>query len=285
MRLTRLVSVVVLTALPLLALPPGARAAVPSAGKPGPGGTADGYDISYPQCGGPFPSGAGFGVVGVNDGIVFSANPCLGTGDGPSELAWAQQSGNSSPAFYANTANPGPGISSHWPVGQSAPYVCSATDENSAGCSYDYGYNAARDSFTDAVGAEEQVNGLSEADSQAAAARAGWWLDVETGNSWETLESAFGDTATSEANDTAALEGGVAALQELGAGQVGFYSTASQWTRITGGASFPDSPDWVPGFRSSRDAAQGCTPANSFTGGPVAMTQYTARGFDADHRC
>src|SRR5450759_5915683 len=45
-----------------------------------------GYDISYPQCGRPFPTNAAFGIVGVNKGIVFSPNPCLGTGDGSPEL-------------------------------------------------------------------------------------------------------------------------------------------------------------------------------------------------------
>ena len=40
-----------------------------------------GYDISYPQCNGTFPGGGAFGVVGVNGGKVFGANPCLGTGE------------------------------------------------------------------------------------------------------------------------------------------------------------------------------------------------------------
>src|SRR5438105_1096904 len=62
-----------------------------------------GYDISYPQCNGPFPSGA-FGVAGVNGGKPYGANLCLGTGDGPSELSWAGLNAQ----LYANTADPGP---------------------------------------------------------------------------------------------------------------------------------------------------------------------------------
>src|SRR5918996_761646 len=48
-----------------------------------------GYDISYPQCGGPFPETYGFAIVGVNGGRVFSPNPCLGGGSGPSQLPGA----------------------------------------------------------------------------------------------------------------------------------------------------------------------------------------------------
>src|SRR5205823_8961576 len=45
-----------------------------------------GFDISYPQCNGTFPSGGAFGIAGVNGGRLYSSNPCLGTGDGASEL-------------------------------------------------------------------------------------------------------------------------------------------------------------------------------------------------------
>src|SRR6476659_8922094 len=83
------------------ALAPAAQARS-SKPKPPPPSTSRGYDVSYPQCGQPLPSSALFGIVGVNNGIVYTANPCAST-----ELAWAQQTANHAPAFYANTADPG----------------------------------------------------------------------------------------------------------------------------------------------------------------------------------
>ncbi len=98
-------------------------AAAPVAAKPSKGAVPTGYDISYPQCGRSYPTSVTFGIVGVNDGIVFSANPCAA-----SELAWAEAAQNRAPAFYANTADPGPAYSSHWPTGQQSPEVCDGSN-------------------------------------------------------------------------------------------------------------------------------------------------------------
>ena len=267
-----------------------AALADPSAAKPAraAGSGSVGYDISYPQCGGPFPQSPAFGVVGVNDGVAYSRNPCLGAGDGPSELAWAEGASNHAPAFYANTADPGAVYSSHWPVGQASPRVCTVDAPDSAACSYDYGWNAARDSFTDAVDAEVQLHG-SGFDAAGAAAAARWWLDVETANSWETLEPAYGQTPTARENDTQALLGAVDALHTQGVATVGVYSTAVQWTQITGGSTvtgsrFSQDPSWVAGNRGSKQARGQCG-ATGFTGGPVELAQYPQSGFDADIAC
>src|SRR5690242_19391397 len=45
-----------------------------------------GYDVSYPQCSGSYPSSPLFGIVGVNGGLANNANRCLS-----GELRWARQ--------------------------------------------------------------------------------------------------------------------------------------------------------------------------------------------------
>lgn len=229
------------------------------------------YDISYPQCNTTLPPAASFSIVGVNDGIVLSANPCLA-----SQANWGDGHGLQ---FYANTADPGPAYSSHWPTsGQASPQNCTTSDQNSTACSFDYGYNAARDSFQDAVNA---VAGTSINPASVV-----WWFDVETGNSWQTLEGAYGQSPQYQANDAAALQGEVAGLQSEGVTTVGFYSTGYQWTQITGGtgSTFGNNPAWLAGYSSQAQAEAGCGSA-SFTGGRVTYTQYPSGGFDADIPC
>ncbi len=83
-------------------------------------------DISWPQCGQAYPAPPAFGIVGVNDGRPFTANPCL-----VSEYRWARAAGNVQ--LYMNTANPGVAV----------------------GAAYEYGFAAARDAYT---GATAQVS-------------------------------------------------------------------------------------------------------------------------------
>jgi hypothetical protein len=227
-----------------------------------------GYDISYPQCSSAFPSGQAFGIVGVNGGRAYTGNPCLAT-----EYAWASSSTSSSQphvSFYLNTGNPGPTASTHWPApGTTTPRPCDGSW--SANCAYDYGWNAAQDSF----------NGAAAAAGLAPAKASPWWLDVETANSWST------DTTTNHAD----LEGAVARLKSLGVGTVGIYSTASMWAQITGATSsssplneaFHMLPNWVPGARSAKEAPNLCS--RTFAGGPVKLVQFPSGGFDGDYAC
>lgn len=226
------------------------------------GGTAvsvsAGYDISYPQCPSSTPRNAAFGIVGVTDGLPWSANPCLGA-----QWAWAA-SRPGAPALYVNTANPGP-TSRHWNLG--GPQACAdPTSTGDTGCAYDYGWDAAAQALSAA-------NGVLPS---GAATQHTWWLDVETGNSWNG----------SAAANTADLQGYVDRLRAAGVPTVGVYSTGYQWGAITGGASLGVAvPDWVAGATSQKQAAARCTASYAFSGGRVALSQYPLNGFDADWAC
>ena len=230
---------------------------------------APGYDVSYPQCGGALPVGASFGVVGVDGGRPYDPNPCLAE-----QISWALAGGR--PSYYVNTANPGPKLSSHWPLGQTTPRRCTRAAPDSSACAYDYGWNAAKDSYARAVAAAASVGAPS-------VTRASWWLDVETGNTWEALE--YGETASYHANDTAVLKGMRAYLRGRGIRVVGAYSTLHQWDRITGGARLGRAPVWYAGLGGATSAANRCSRRFSFTGGPVRWAQFARDGFDANHRC
>jgi hypothetical protein len=243
-----------------------------------------GNDISFPQCGGPLPKNAAFGIVGVNGGRAFTANPCL-----KQQLAWAKRAQNTRPAFYANTGNPGPAYTRRWPIGQTSPRVCRESNPNASACAYDYGWNAAKHSFRTAVDAVQQLNGVSRSEAIMRTAAVPWWLDVETMNSWQTLQEGYGPTWQSKYNDTNALLGAVRALSDEGITRVGIYSTAYQWKQITGGRAFTQNffaanPVWLAGYEGEADARAGCNDA-SFTGGPVQVTQFLRGGFDANVRC
>ncbi|MEA2675701.1 MAG: hypothetical protein QOI92_2893 [Chloroflexota bacterium] len=260
-----------------LALTGGAFAAAPnpdslgalSGGPSGHGGGGGGggqaragFDIAYPQCGAPYPANPLFGIVGVNGGKVFSANPCLA-----GEIAWA---GGATGQLYANTGNPGPALSSFWPSGQTSPRYCDPANLDTADCAYDYGFNAAQHSYNTASAAYAQLH-LTGSPSATR-----WWLDVETENSWRS------DTSL----NIAALQGEVAYLRDIaGVARIGFYSTQLQWNTITAGTlAFNVNPSWVAGASSLKAARDRCT-RPAFTGNVNVYTQYPYLGFDANNVC
>ncbi len=233
-----------------------------------------GFDISFPQCASPMPSAPGFGIVGVNGGAVFTTNKCLAK-----ELAWANGASGGAAGFYANTGNGGPSYGVGWPSSQQTPDVCSGA--NTVACSYDYGWNAARQSFANAVAAETSDGSTN---ATLAARSAPWWLDVETGNAWETIE--YGRNASTQAYDTATLQGEVASFTNMGVTSLGIYSTSSMWQVITGASTaFSSIPVWVPGLAATLPAAQAACATTSFTGDRVAMIQYPSQGYDGDYVC
>lgn len=234
------------------------------------------YDISYPQCGQRLPNAetSAVRIVGVNGGRVFDANPCLaGDAGSDGQLIWAGRDA----AFYANTGNPGPEVSTHWPDGQTAPSECNTPanpGRDSAECAFDYGWNAAADSYRTAVEAYVSL-GWARAGATRTPQANQWWLDVETGNSWR-------DDA---ALNVATLQGAVAYLESVDVAGIGFYSTQRQWDRITDGSrAFADYPAWHAGASTLEEARDNCADS-SFTGGPLVLAQYLDDGFDANYHC
>ena len=186
----------------------------------------------------------------MSDGVAFSDNPCL-----VAEYTWA--AGAPRPAsFYMNTADPG-AQSVHWTA--PGPKPCSGASSD-AGCAYNYGWNAASHAF-------------SYADAQTGvAARSAWWLDIETANTWSST------TALNSAD--------IHGMVDFFTGRsvtVGIYSTGFQWNQITGGLTL-GVPNWLAGASSTAQAVNWCTTANPFSGGRVAMVQYTTT-VDTDVAC
>jgi hypothetical protein len=233
-----------------------------------------GYDVSYPQCSGSYPSNPLFGIVGVNGGLANNANPCLS-----GELLWAhgtpgQKHPVQSPlSLYIDTANPG-GVprAADWPSGGTTPIYGACNSKLTNACSYIYGEQRAAHSYhlvavLDPVGAKT----------------APWWLDVELAASW---------AGTYQLN-IAALQGFIAGLRNAGAtGPIGIYSTSAQWHDITGLTAQTTQtafnrrlPDWVAGTRATlTQARQNCT-NGGFTGAAPTLAQYRIGPLDADLRC
>jgi hypothetical protein len=212
-----------------------------------------GYDVSYLDCDTPLPSTFGFALVNVNHGRPFTGNPCFA-----SEVSWASGVPLS---FYMNTANPGPHMSLYWPGhGTNVPQACDGSA--SATCAYDFGWYAAVDGFGRAV----DVVGLTIATSSE------WWLDVETANSWSDDQQA----------NVLTLVGFADALRSEGISRIGIYATKSHWFEITGArgpespinAPFSSMPNWIPRLGPADAATSNCDPAQSLTGGRVALVQY-----------
>jgi hypothetical protein len=214
-----------------------------------------GFDISFPQGSGPYPSPPfAIAVVGVNNGQPFGRNPNLQT-----EWTWAQQAGGP-PAVYLNTDY-------HHDVtdsfGDTGPHGTCNGDEDCR--AYNYGWNAAADALKNA--------------RQFGVTATTWWLDVETGN-WWPCDSSGANCDTRR--DSLDIQGGLDYLrsQTLTAG---VYSTPRQWGIITGGYAL-NAPLWVPDFNDNQPAGY-CNTAHSFGGGTVFMVQYTAGSYDGDYSC
>ncbi len=232
-----------------------------------------GYDISYPQCSGSYPSSPLFGIVGVNGGLASNANPCISE-----QLQWAREApGQKRPrqpplSLYIDTGNPGADHVATWPGGGKTPIYGACNGLLTNACSYLYGEQRAAYSYA-----------LVAALDPAEAKNAPWWLDVELALSW---------AGTYELN-IAALQGYIAGLRDAGAtGSIGIYSTSAQWKDITGltAQTTPTAfggqlPAWVAGTGATLlQARQNCA-ADGFAGVAPTLAQYQLGRFDANLRC
>ena len=277
-----------------------------------------GNDISWPQCGGSYPTGQAFGIVGVNHGLANNLNSCLG-----GELSWAAKSPgnallptNHKAALYVNTADPGsvvPAVAD-WPsnyvdptvdpngVSEAAglpnadPYGSCDVGSNSAAlnnqaCAWQYGWDRAIQDMLGLI-ATPTGGGFSNHPLDYS-----WWLDVETGNTWESGTSGL-------ANNVADLQGMVAALKSTGetvtgsgvplggVTTVGIYSTSYQWGQITDSSAlgYPDLvgvglPDWIPGARTLSGAQANCSLTGFTTTAKPTITQWFGKPYDGDVAC
>jgi hypothetical protein len=244
-----------------------------------------GNDISWPQCGRTFPSGQVFGIVGVNDGLANTLNPCLGEykgGPSTSELYWAWGSPGSPKlptkvGLSVNTADPGPAVAD-WPTSGTDPRGDTCVGSDSPACAWQYGWNRAVQDIAwlaTAAAADPLVR------EPTAASAYTWWLDVETANSWETGPGGL-------LNNVADLQGMVAAFEaaNVPAASVGIYSTSYQWGVITGSlgaGNLIGLHDWIPGARTLSGAMANCS-LPGFTG-LVTITQWFGRPYDGDWAC
>ena len=273
-------------------------------GTGGTGGTSNtGIDVSYPQCGASLPSGEAFAIVGVNGGLANNYNSCLN-----SQFTYAQKSTavtKQAPAqLYVNTADPGNGVGD-WPSpSQLGAYNSTSTPSgtctfangtsgagaNSPGCAYIYGYDMVsgiRYGTSNVIG---DVQAFKNA-TGATLTNYPVWLDVETGNSWQSASTTGG-----LAMNIADLQGMVDALNAAAvtasgtnAKQVGIYSTGYQWSQITGtptataAGNLSGLPDWIPGASTQSGAVSNCS-QTAFTAGLVTITQWAA-SLDGDYSC
>jgi len=226
-----------------------------------------------------------FGIVGVNGGTAATANSCLAD-----QLVWASRaktgSNQSKYQVYVNTANPGEVISqiTTWPTSAydtngtipANPYgTCGGANDQA--CSWLYGWN--RSIYTEGVfRAAANSKGLN-----ANTADYVWWLDVETMNTWQS-----GSNAALQRN-TAAIEGFGAYYLYKNA-KIGLYSTAVQWTQITGNnigatSNLNGLPNWRPSGTSLANAKNNCGVAPLTSGGYISLTQYVVKNLDNNHSC
>ena len=260
----------------VIALAAVAGLAVPGTANAAP--TTVGFDVSYPQCDTELPDDRAFAVVGVNGGLSTRANPCL-----PEQLVWAWEASGAveeqPPAqLYLNTANPGQLLDQvvTWPEEGSTPYgSCDGT--NSRACSWQYGWERARNSVVSFFWPAARAAGVDTQPSRYV-----WWLDVETLSTWQ-----FGFFGALERN-RATLEGMTEYLHSRDA-EVGVYSTDRQWSAIVGvvpeDSVLTGLDSWLAGSVTLDQAEDACGDDPLLPEGDVVLSQYVRDELDRNTSC
>lgn len=195
-----------------------------------------GQDISWPNCNNLKFTPLSFGIVGVNGGLSFSANPCLGT-----ESTLYRQN----LSLYINTGFPGAPYDLRF---QSWPLNCQIS--NTYCLAYNYGFNAGEY----AINYELSRGVVSN----------NWWLDVESINSWSTNPNLNKNSLIGEFN---------AINVSVKPNTIGYYSNLSDWESITGGWQ-NKSVSWVATNSNYKIMAENECKRINFNGGKTLLTQY-----------
>ncbi|HVF31815.1 MAG TPA: hypothetical protein VM933_02150 [Acidimicrobiales bacterium] len=209
-----------------------------------------GWDISYPQCGGPYPEGAStYAIIGVNGGRAFRHNRCLAH-----QWEWARRRGAA--GVYVNVNFP-----------RSADELArGATSDRQPDCAsgavacvaYNFGLNGIRDSLAYASTQGVQVPFI--------------WLDVEQLNYW----------TSDPALNAVVLRGAIDGVREAGL-DVGIYSTPYQFGKLMGDEQ-PGVPVWTAGA-NGLGAVAGYCQAKGFGGGPAVLVQLLPGQYDPNLAC
>lgn len=192
---------------------------------------SSGYDVSYPQCPGPYaPSGGSysFAIIGVGGGRPFTSNSCAAA-----EAAAAGNLGISNVAYYFNTGYSGA-------YGHEIKTTCSgyANQDPYSVFSGIKGHALTQDEQAWKIGCSEALYAQSNAPTSPAPSM--WWADIETGNSW---------SSNTTLNDFV-IDGLIYEMQAApSAGGGGIYSYTSAWDRIAGKGFTPtpaENGNWYP---------------------------------------
>jgi hypothetical protein len=207
-----------------------------------------------------------FGIIGVDSGYPFMstahpANPCLAD-----EYNHAPQAG-----VYVNTG--------YDPSYTDTSHTTSSCSQQSATISGSAAQKAAW-----AVGCSEATGDYGYASGLAITSPAGWWLDVETTNSWCGQP---GTACTDLTLNQYTLQGLIDTFTHIGAVPIGIYSNQTQWSAIVGNLAVTGATsDWVAsGTYTAQQAATYCASSASFSGAPVSLVQFLGGPVDRDYAC